>query len=66
MREHLVLERLLDVEDRRQHLVVDVDELGGVACLGGAAGHDDGDGLAGEGHPVDGQGVGASAPSGPG
>jgi hypothetical protein len=33
-------------------VVLDVDELGRVARLGGAAGHHDGDDLAGEGDPV--------------
>ena len=40
MREHLVLEGVLMVEDGGQLLVVDVDQLGGVACLGRAPGND--------------------------
>ena len=44
---------LLEVEGRRQLVVLDVDELGRVARLGGGAGHDDGDDLAGERDPVD-------------
>ena len=43
---------LLEVERRGQLLVVDVDELGGVAGLGGAARDHHGDDLAGEGDPV--------------
>jgi hypothetical protein len=54
VREHLVLCRLLEVERGRQLVVLHVDELGGVAGLGRGPGHDHGDDLAGEGHPVDG------------
>ena len=46
VREDLVLGGLLEVQHGGQHLVLDVHELGGVAGLGGAAGHDDGDDLA--------------------
>ena len=53
VREHLVLRGLLEVERGGQLVVVDVDQLGGVPRLGGGAGHDDGDDLAGEGDPVD-------------
>ncbi len=52
VREHLVRGRLLEVERGRQLVVLDVDQLGGVARLGGGAGDDDGDDLAGEGDPV--------------
>ena len=45
---------LLEVERGRQLVVLDVDQLGGVARLGGGAGHDHGDDLAGEGDPVGG------------
>ena len=57
--EHLVGGGLLEVERRRQLLVVDVDELGGVARRGGRPGDDDGHDLAGEGDPVDGDRRGA-------
>ena len=53
VRQHLVLGGLLEVEHGGQLVVLDVDELGRVAGLGGAAGDDDGDDLAGEGDPVD-------------
>ena len=53
VREHLVLDGLLEVEDGRQLVVVDVDELGGVAGLGRGAGRDDGDDLAGARDVVD-------------
>ena len=63
MGEHLVLGGLLEVERGGQLVVLDVDELGGVAGLGGGARHDDGDDLAGEGHPVDGdRRVGRASP----
>ncbi len=52
MREDGVLRRLLEVEGGGQLLVVDVDQLSGVARLRGAAGDDEGDDLPGEGHPV--------------
>ena len=42
----LVLERLLAVEDVRQRLVVDLDELGGVARQLASARHNGGDGIA--------------------
>ena len=42
----------LEVERGRQLVVLHVDELGGVARLGGAAGDHHGDDLAGEGDPV--------------
>ena len=51
--EHLVLRGLLQVEDRGQLLVVDVDELGRVARLGRRPGDDDGHDLTGAGHPLD-------------
>ena len=47
--------RLLEVDRGRQLLVVDVDQLGGVAGLGRGPRDDHGDGLAGEGDPVGGQ-----------
>ena len=54
--EHLVLHRLSSVEHGRELVVVDVDELGGVAgCRRGAGGHD-GDDLAGARDAVDGHG----------
>ena len=53
VREHLVLRGLLEVERGGQLLVVDVDELGGVAGLGRAARDHDRDDLAGERDPVD-------------
>jgi hypothetical protein len=61
VREHLVLDRLLEIEDGGQLLVVDVDELSGVACLRRGSRRDDGDDLAGAGHVVhdDGQVVGS-------
>ncbi len=52
MGEDLVLQGVLDADDGRQLVVVDVDQLGGVAGLGRAAGDDDGHDLAGEGDPV--------------
>ncbi len=52
MREDLVGGGLLEVERGRQLVVLHVDELGGVARLGGRAGDDDGDDLAGERDPV--------------
>ena len=42
----------LELERGGQLVVLDVDQLGRVACLGGRASHDDGDDLAGEGDPV--------------
>ena len=54
VREHLVGERRLEVEHRRELLVVDVDEFGRVARLGSGAGDHDSDDLAGERDPVDG------------
>ena len=50
--QHGVLGGLLEVEGGRQLVVLHVDELGGVARLGGAAGHDDRHDLTGEGDPV--------------
>jgi hypothetical protein len=50
--EHLVLGGLLEVQRGRQLVVLHVDELSGIACLGGAASDDHGDDLAGEGDPV--------------
>ena len=50
--EDRVLGGLLEVEHGGQLVVLDVDELGGVARLGGAAGHHHRDDLAGEGDPV--------------
>ena len=48
-------ERLLHVEHRRQVVVVDDDELGGVARGGGVTGDHDCDPVTGEVHGVDGQ-----------
>ena len=53
VREHLVLRGLLEVDRGGELVVVDVHELGGVARLGGGAGHDHGHDLAGERDPVD-------------
>jgi hypothetical protein len=44
---------VLDVDHRRQLVVVDVDQLGGVHRLGAGAGHDQRDRVAGVAHPVD-------------
>ena len=52
VREDLVLGGLLEVQHGGQELVLDVHELGGVPGLGGAAGDDDGDDLAGERDPL--------------
>ena len=60
VREHLVGGGLLQVERGRQLVVLDVDQLGGVARLGGGAGDDDGDDLAGERDPVAGHRRGGS------
>ena len=49
------LRGLLEVQRGRQLVVLDVDELGGVPGLRGAARDHHGDGLAGEGDPVRGQ-----------
>jgi len=46
----------LELERGGQLLVLHVDELRGVAGLGGRAGHHDGDDLTGEGHAVAGHG----------
>ena len=54
VREHLVGRGALEVEDRRELLVLDVDQLGRVAGLGRGPGHDAGDDLAGAGDPLDG------------
>ncbi len=45
-------ECLLDVRDRRQRLVLDLDELRCVLCRRAGLGHDDRDAVAGEAHPV--------------
>src|SRR5207248_2782835 len=42
----ILLDRLLDVGDRRQRLVADLDPLGGVLCGRAAQGHDQGHRLA--------------------
>ena len=49
----LVLERLLAVEDMRQRLVVDLDELGGVARQFPSACHNGGDRVADVAHAAD-------------
>ena len=43
---------VLEVHDRRQRLVVDLDQLGGVARLGERLGHHEGDAVADEAHLV--------------
>jgi hypothetical protein len=53
MGQHRVLGRLLEVQRRGQLVVLDLDELGGVARLRRGAGHHHGDDLAGEADPVD-------------
>ena len=53
--QHVARERLRGVDHRRQRLVVDDDELGGVDALGAGLGEDDGDDVPDEADDVAGE-----------